>query len=78
MTADGDAGAPLQRSARFSFACAGSVRQTAHALDVHENTVRYRLARMEKLTGLDIANDSDTQLRMQLALAVLRLQGRLC
>lgn len=55
--------------------CAGSVRRSAEALGVHENTVRYRLARVEQLTGLAVATDADAQLSAQLALAVLLVQG---
>lgn len=59
------------------FETGRSVRQSASALGVHENTIRYRLSRVEELTGLAIAADSDAQLSVQLALLVLRLQGRL-
>jgi sugar diacid utilization regulator len=59
------------------FACSRSVRRSAAALRVHENTVRYRLARIEELTGLAVAGDADAQLTVQLALLVLRLEGRL-
>lgn len=54
-----------------------SVRRAATALDVHENTIRYRLGRVRELTGLDVAADSDAQLSAQLALLVLRLRGSL-
>lgn len=53
-----------------------SVRQSALRMGVHENTVRYRLGRIEALTGLPIATDSDAQMSAQMALLVLRLQGR--
>jgi sugar diacid utilization regulator len=53
-----------------------SVRGSAAALDVHENTIRYRLARVEAATGLDVAGDSSDQLTAQLALLVLQLQGK--
>jgi DNA-binding PucR family transcriptional regulator len=59
------------------FAHSRSVRQSAAALEVHENTIRYRLARIEELTGLPVAGDTDAQLSAQLALLVLRLRGRL-
>ncbi|MCU1677382.1 MAG: putative CdaR family transcriptional regulator [Frankiales bacterium] len=54
-----------------------SIRWSAVDLGVHENTVRYRLSRIEELTGLAVSGDSDAQLSAQLALLVLRLQGRL-
>jgi len=54
-----------------------SVRRAALAMGVHENTVRYRLARAEELTGLQIATDSEAQFSIQLALLIMRLQGRI-
>jgi hypothetical protein len=53
------------------------VRCCAHALGVHENTVRYRLARVERLTGLCVCADASDQLTVQLGLLVLRLEDRL-
>jgi DNA-binding PucR family transcriptional regulator len=49
----------------------------AARLDVHENTIRYRLARIEQLTGHPVRTDSDVQLSMQLALLILHTRGRL-
>jgi sugar diacid utilization regulator/GAF domain-containing protein len=54
-----------------------SVRQSARALCVHENTIRYRLSRIEERTGLAVAHSSNDQLTAQLALLVLRLEGAL-
>lgn len=54
-----------------------SIRQSASSLEVHENTIRYRLGRIEEVTGLDLASNSDDQLAGQMALLVLRLQGRM-
>jgi sugar diacid utilization regulator len=55
----------------------GSIRGSAAALAVHENTIRYRLSRIEELTGLAVMHDPDAQLRARLSLLVLLLQGRL-
>jgi DNA-binding PucR family transcriptional regulator len=54
-----------------------SVRRSARALAVHENTIRYRLTRIEDRTGLRVAHSSNDQLTAQLALLVLRLEGAL-
>jgi sugar diacid utilization regulator len=59
------------------FRCARSVRRSALELGVHENTIRYRLTRIEDLTGLAVGGSSDDQLTAQLALLVLRLEGML-
>lgn len=40
---------------------------------VHENTVRYRMGRVQELLGVDVVNDSEAQLAMQLAITVHRL-----
>ncbi len=59
------------------FACSRSVRRSATYLGVHENTIRYRLSRIEAITGLRVASDADDQLTVQLALLVMRLEGAL-
>jgi len=59
------------------FESMASIRRSAAALGVHENTIRYRLSRIEELTGLAVTHDPDAQLRARLSLIVLLLQGRL-
>ncbi|MEU1548374.1 helix-turn-helix domain-containing protein [Nocardia sp. NPDC005745] len=54
-----------------------NVRRCARVLGVHENTVRYRLSRIEKLTGLDLLNDASGQLRAELTVSAMRLVGDL-
>jgi GAF domain-containing protein/sugar diacid utilization regulator len=76
MLADGGASDLLRTLVGF-FEDQRSVRRVATRLDVHENTVRYRLAKIEELTGLPVRTDSDAQLTMQLALLVLHMRGRL-
>jgi GAF domain-containing protein len=53
------------------------IRRAAAQLQVHENTVRYRLGRLAEATGRDVLTDPRAQLDAQLALLVLRLEGRL-
>lgn len=45
---------------------AGNSSRTADALYLHRNSLRYRLARIRALTGLDIA-EPDTRLALQVA-----------
>jgi len=59
------------------FECGRSVRRAAIELDVHENTIRYRLAAVEKAIGLDVIGDADAQLTAQIALLVLKFRGTL-
>ncbi len=49
-----------------------SVAATARALQIHERTVRYRLARIAKLTGLDLQH-ADDRFRLELAVRGERL-----
>jgi DNA-binding PucR family transcriptional regulator len=59
------------------FDCSCSIRATAQRLDVHENTVRYRFARVKNITGLDILSNMQDQLAVQLTLVILRIEGTL-
>jgi sugar diacid utilization regulator len=67
----------LFETLRAFFDCGRSVRRCATHLDVHENTVRYRLSRIEDITGQNVLADCDVQLAVQLALLILRLEDRL-
>ena len=53
----------------------GSIRRSAEWLGVHENTIRYRLTRIEELTGLAVMHDPDAQLRARLSLLALHAAG---
>jgi DNA-binding PucR family transcriptional regulator len=77
LLAEGDAATDLVITLAAFFDNGRSIRRAAGALEVHENTIRYRLARIEEAIGLPVATDADAQLTAQLALLVLRLQGRL-
>lgn len=57
------------------FDCERSVRATAANLEVHENTVRYRLSRVEQAIGLEVLSSSDAQLSLQVALLVVKLRN---
>jgi len=58
-------------------ACSWGIRRAAEQLQVHENTIRYRLGRLAEETGRDVLTDPRAQLDAQIALLILRLQGRL-
>ena len=73
LLAAGDDG--LLETLHVFFDTGRSIRASGAQLAVHENTVRYRLARVRTLTGLDVAADASDQLSVQMALLVLRLQG---
>jgi len=55
-------GAGLLRTLQAWFACDESSAATAAALDIHRNTLDYRLRRVEALTGLDLARSEDRML----------------
>ena len=62
----------LVATLRRYLECGGQIRATARALDVHENTVRYRLARIAEVSAVDPA-DLRTLLDARFALAVVDL-----
>jgi sugar diacid utilization regulator len=69
--------ADLLATLRVYFETARNARRSARRLGVHENTIRYRIAKAEELTGLQITSNADDELVMQLTLLILRLQRRL-
>lgn len=52
---DADQGSALARTLHIYLFHLGSVARTALELQVHENTVRYRLEHIQRATGVDIA-----------------------
>jgi DNA-binding PucR family transcriptional regulator len=57
---------------RTYLANQSSLSLAARALDVHVHTVRYRLTKLEELTGLSLQNAED-RLTLELALRILDL-----
>ena len=64
----------LEATLRAYLRAGAQVRATAESLGVHENTVRYRLSRITRLTGSDLRS-FDALLIAQLAFQVLDLTG---
>jgi PucR family transcriptional regulator, purine catabolism regulatory protein len=62
----------LIRTLNGFFDANGNLAKAATDLDVHRNTLVYRLDRISELTGLDL-NDSDNRLILNLALKVQRV-----
>ncbi|MFB6895592.1 PucR family transcriptional regulator [Streptomyces hydrogenans] len=62
----------LLRTLEEWFASGGSAAATAHSLFVHPNTVRYRLRRIEELTGRLL---SDPQATADIGAALLAVRG---
>ncbi|MCM6776455.1 PucR family transcriptional regulator [Nocardia sp. CDC159] len=60
-------GAGLLQTLEIFLGCAGSWRQAADRMHLHLNTVRYRIGRVEELTGRDLGRLDD---RLDLYLAV--------
>jgi len=52
-------GAGLQATLEAFLDCSGSWSRAADALHLHVNTVRYRIARVEELTGRDLSRLED-------------------
>jgi DNA-binding PucR family transcriptional regulator len=51
----------------------GNSTQTADALFMHRNSLRYRLARIRAISGMDL-DDPDTRLALQVAVLLLHQQ----
>ncbi|WP_030295026.1 helix-turn-helix domain-containing protein [Streptomyces katrae] len=70
----GPAHRELARTAELFLDCAGQAGRAAAALGIHRQTLYYRLARVEQLTGLDLAEGED-RLLLHMALKAARLHG---
>lgn len=68
--------ADLIRTLNGFFEANGNLAKAAQDLDVHRNTLVYRLDRISELTGLDL-NDADNRLILHLALKVQRVLATL-
>ena len=66
--------AALVETIRTWLAHAGSTSAAAEALFLHRNTVRYRLRRLEELTGLELGRPIDAA-RLHWALEAARITG---
>jgi sugar diacid utilization regulator len=71
---DAETHSELLPTLRRFLECGAQVRATARALAVHENTVRYRLARIAEVSSID-PNDIGSLLNARFALQILDLQG---
>ena len=56
---DADHGTELVRSLRVFLDCSGSWTKAAEAMFVHVNSLRYRMRRVEELTGRDLGSLAD-------------------
>lgn len=66
-------GEQLMLTLRVFFEECSSIKAAAGRLGVHDNTIRYRIARIEELTGYSF-DDADDVLRIHLGLKILELQ----
>jgi purine catabolism regulator len=66
----------LIRTLNGFFDANGNLAKAASDLDVHRNTLVYRLERISELTGLDL-NDADNRLILHLALKIQRVLATL-
>lgn len=64
----------MLETARAWLGAAGSTSTAARALHVHRNTVRYRMRRLEELTGRDLATPVDAA-EVYVALECVRILG---
>ena len=69
-----EAGRDLLATAETMLTQGGALEASARALFVHVNTVRYRLARIEEVVGLDLTDPRDAW-TLRVALAVHRIDA---
>lgn len=72
ITYDREKDSELIRTLENYFACNGNMTQLAKELDVHYNTVVYRLQKISELTKLDLSDEEDL-LNLQIALKIHRI-----
>jgi PucR family transcriptional regulator, proline-responsive transcriptional activator len=72
---DDEQGADLVETLRVYMRLARNPTRSAEALGVHRNTLFYRIARIEKLTGLDLADGEDL-FRIGMSLKLLEFLER--
>ncbi|CAL9551166.1 hypothetical protein SUDANB120_04446 [Streptomyces sp. enrichment culture] len=70
----GPAQRELARTAEVFLDCAGQAGRAAAALGIHRQTLYYRLARVEQLTGLDL-DEGEDRLLLHMALKTARLHA---
>lgn len=68
------ADAVLTETAEVFLDCAGSASRAAAALQIHRQTLYYRLARIAELTGLDLA-DGEARLLLHASVKAARLRA---
>jgi hypothetical protein len=71
---DRDHGASLVHTLGSYLRCDGNVQRAAAELCIHPKTVRYRLSRIETLTGMNLARQED-RFNAQLALKILAMRS---
>jgi PucR family transcriptional regulator, purine catabolism regulatory protein len=69
MDYDSSHGGELVRTLKAFFDAKCGPKEAAGILDVHRNTVLYRLDRIREITGFDL-DDADVRLRLHLALCI--------
>ncbi|MDB5078158.1 MAG: hypothetical protein JWP00_82 [Chloroflexi bacterium] len=67
-------GGELMRTLEAYFRYQGSPSEMARKIDVHRNTLLYRLRRIQDITGFDL-EDSETALALHLALRIQEVLG---
>lgn len=74
MENDRQTNSDLVRTLDVVLRCNGNLRQAARELYIHYNTLRYRVNRIEEITGVDLGS-AEGRLNLQLALKILRMHN---
>jgi sugar diacid utilization regulator/putative methionine-R-sulfoxide reductase with GAF domain len=76
LRSDARTGAQDVRTLAAFLHCDRRLKPAAAALHVHVNTLRYRLARIERLLGVDLEN-AEARFQLEFAVKLLEARGRL-
>lgn len=76
LRSDARTGAQDVRTLAAFLHCDRRLKPAAAALHVHVNTLRYRLARIERLLGFDLEN-AEARFQLEFAVKLLEARGRL-
>jgi sugar diacid utilization regulator len=75
LLALGETGRRLVETLDAYFRAGANLKVAAGILDIHPNTLAYRMRQIHRLTGLD-SNDPEQRLRVEIALRLLAMQRR--
>lgn len=56
---------------KYYLYCFGSLKETAKSLDIHYNSMKYRLNKIEEITECSLRNNNELRIQLLLSLLIL-------